>query len=225
MILNDLILEVQNEIESVRLTDIIFALNTFIREHRVSRDIVFRVKENKVRRGNKHFVVTPVTSDLDFNLTSFDYESPLVTFDVVVKENSFRLPPLIVEIYRGSFSINGQPLKSYDFESPVDRDGRGVVIKPTRELLFNFPILANFEIKASGLLMLPTLSVDTATTFPIPFPYHWYSAIRAFVFAELYKKKRYKDDEMYIVYSREYDKQTALMDTTITTYREAKFVL
>ena len=81
MILNDLINEVQNEVEDVRLSDIIFALNSFIREHRVQRDILFRVriKSNNRRKG---FVLTPITSELDFSITSFDYQNPTVTFDV-----------------------------------------------------------------------------------------------------------------------------------------------
>jgi len=229
MILSELILEVRNEIDDVREVDIIFAINSFLQENRVSKEIVFHItgiRDHVSSISHLEFgideraTVTPVSSDFDYSVSRYDYEVPFVTFDVVLygDNDRFMIPADVVRIRELWFK--DRELTRYNVSFPSSKTADGVIIKSSRELEFNFSLEVGDSISCFGWIIYPNIALNPPQSLEIPFPVNYYPALKAFVFAKLYGSKRYLDGEMYQFKIQEYERLKRQILLPIGDYRE-----
>ena len=235
MLLKDLLVDIRNEIDGVSNADVILAINSFIIMHRMSREVIFQQAEVKEHDAG---VITPVVSEVDYSVSRFDYDSPFVRFVVNLfphpptpsqevgtirgkpcnyREGEFRflLPSEVV--YVKSLYVNG---RECSINSRNSRRPLNVQISDSRMVTFDFAVKFEDEMIGECLIQFPVMPVNISDSSKLPYPEHYYPALRAWVLKELYQKRRYRDPEQMAYYKHEYNRFKISTLTPVSSARE-----
>ena len=229
MILEHLILEIRNEIDDCREADIILAINSFIQENMVSKEIVFHItgiRDNVSSISHLEFgideraTVTPVSSDFDYTVSRYDYQVPFVTFDVVLygDNDRFMIPADVVRIRDVYF--NERLLTQYNVSFPESKTTDGVIIKSSREIQFNFRLKVGDVIECFGWIGYPNIPINSPLSMELPFPVNYYPALKSYVFAKLFGSKRYFHNDLHYIKIAEYERLRRQIFVPVAEYSE-----
>jgi len=227
MLLGELLLDVRSQIDGVSNSEVIVAVNSFVGMQRVWRQcrFEFRVGGSHEAHQDSHEVheglavarnsptgfLTAVSSDVDYGVSWFDYDSGVVRFEVQgLRFESggfcFDLPSAVVHVGRMWLSTTPTPslLKGNNGTSTTPapsllKGNSEVVVRESRVVEVTSPQLSptgltsplpsptgEGVVMGECLIVLPPLPFTMAESLSLPFPEHWYPALRAWVFKELY---------------------------------------
>jgi len=238
MRLGDLVMELQNDLEDLRQSDVLVALNNFIREHPVEKAIRFQLVDlegydellphkNGTSEEEPVVILNPGDNLLEIvegeeRGGSFGYFDPVYliycNYARGVHGSVFTLDQSIYTVKQ--LYYNGKEVRLVQHQMPVGNYRLYGLVRENRVIELNFFIDSeDDDLQGLADVFMPCLPYESNESISVPYPDSYLSVILDYIYHRLYKMRRYFNADMSVHFQKEYERKLAMTQQGVSMYR------